>query len=302
VESDPIDIAVLPTLSGITEGGGSVVITPPTGAYVSNSVALVTALPSQGWTLLQWLGDATGTNPWVILTMTRNKTARAMFGTTLNTTVVGAGRIVVSPVSPLYPYGTEVLLTAVPEPGNYLAFWANAASGMTQDPLTFKVTNANPTVTAVFASLPGSQTNTLTVSTDGGGQVTATPPGNRFMRGTNVTLQAVPNPRQQFLGWSGDASGDQNPLSVTMNSHKVITANFTKRPTLRVGTPLEGLVEEGFRLTVMGEFGAQYSILGSTNLFDWMPVGTVTNTYGTVQLNDPAGTYLPWRLYRAVGD
>ena len=85
-----------------------------------------------------------------------------------------------------------------------------------------------------------------------------------------------------------------------MTSNKVITANFTKRPTMRVGTPLEGLVEDGFRLTVLGEFGSPYSILGTTNLLEWTPIGTVTNTYGTVQLTDSAATNLPYRAYRAV--
>ena len=31
---------------------------------------------------------------------------------------------------------------------------------------------------------------------------------------------------------------------VPMTQSKVITANFTKRPSLRVGTPIEGLVDE----------------------------------------------------------
>jgi hypothetical protein len=85
-----------------------------------------------------------------------------------------------------------------------------------------------------------------------------------------------------------------------MNTSKVITANFTKRPSLRVGTPLEGFVEDGFRLTLTGEFGAPYAILGSTNLLDWDSVGTVTNTYGMIQFTDTVATNLPARFYRAL--
>jgi hypothetical protein len=92
----------------------------------------------------------------------------------------------------------------------------------------------------------------------------------------------------------------QNPLAVTMNASKMITANFTKQPSLRVGTSLEGLVEDGFRLTLTGEFGASYAILGSTNLLDWATIGTGTNTYGTVQFTDPAATNLPACFYRAL--
>jgi hypothetical protein len=299
VAGDPVSIAILPTLTGLTDGGGSIAIEPPMGDYFSNSLAVVTATPASGWTFLQWLGDAAGTNPVVNLNMTRNKTVRAVFGTVLNTTV-GNGSIVVNPTSAWHPFGSQVRLTALPVTGNYLVFWANAVAGQTNNPLTFTITNASPTVTAVFASLGGTQANALTVIPDGRGQVTLTPPGSCFPLNTNVVLQATPNSGQEFLGWTGDATGTENPLLVTMNSNKVITASFTKRPGLQVGPPLEGLVEEGFRLTLTGELGGEYEILGSTNLLDWLPAGTVTNAYGTIQFTDPATTNLPARFYRAL--
>jgi hypothetical protein len=46
----------------------------------------------------------------------------------------------------------------------------------------------------------------------------------------------------------------------------------------------ELLSQEGFRLTLTGEFGAVYQIDGSTDLSGWTPLGTVTNDWGTVQL------------------
>ena len=300
VAGDPVSIVILPTLTGLTDGGGSVAIQPPAGDYFSNSLAVVAATPAPGWTFLQWLGDATGTNPVVNLSMTRNKSVRAVFGTTLNTTVVGSGSIVSSPVSLWYPYGSQVRLTAVPATGNYLPFWANAAVGLTNNPLTFTMSNANPTVTAVFASLGATHTNALTVIPDGRGQVTLTPPGNRFPLNTNVMLQATPDSGQEFLGWSGAATGTDNPLVVTMTSNKVITASFTKRPWLHGEGNPDLLSQDGFRLTLTGEFGVAYQILASTDWSGWTPLGTVTNDWGTVQFTDGAGTNLPQRLYRAV--
>jgi hypothetical protein len=300
VAGDPLAIVILPTLIGLTEGGGSVAIEPAAGAYFSNDLALVTAAADPGWTFLHWLGDATGANPTVSVRMTRNKAVRAVFGTTLSTTVVGGGSILVSPVSAWHPYGSQVRFTAVPTTGNYLAFWANAASGQTNNPLTFTVTNANPTVTAVFSSLGGTQTNALTVIPNGRGQVTLTPPGNRFPSNTNVVLRAMPEPGQEFLGWSGAASGSQNPLIVTMNSNKVITASFTKRSRLQMEGGLEVLRQDGFRLTLTGEFGVRYQILGSTDLSAWTPLATVTNDWGTVQFTDGEGTNWPQRFYQAL--
>jgi hypothetical protein len=300
VAGDPLSIVILPTLTGLTDGGGSVAIEPPAGAYFSNSLATVTAIPAPGWSFLQWLGDAAGTNPVANVSMTRSKTVRAMFGAVLSTTIVGGGSIVTSPLSPWYPYGSQVCLTAVPATGNCLAFWANAAAGQTNDPLIFTVTNASPTVTAVFATLGGTKTNALTVIPDGRGQVTLTPPGTRFSLNTNVVLHATPDAGQAFLGWSGAASGSDNPLVVTMNSNKVVTASFSKRPWLYGEGNPDLLGQEGFRLTLTGEFGAAYQILGSTDLSGWALLGTVTNDWGVVQITDGAGTNLPQRFYRTV--
>jgi hypothetical protein len=135
---------------------------------------------------------------------------------------------------------------------------------------------------------------------NGSGQATATPAGNRFARGTNVVLNALPEAGQMFLGWSGDTNGTQNPLTVTMNTNKVITANFTKRPQLALGPCLGGAGEDGFQFTLRGESGAAYQILGSTNLIEWAPLGVVTNPFGTVQFKDGAGTNAGQRFYRAL--
>jgi len=155
-------------------------------------------------------------------------------------------------------------------------------------------------VTAVFASLGGTQTNALTVIPDGRGQVTLTPTGSRFPLNTDVMLRATPEAGQEFLGWAGAASGSQNPLVVKMNSNQVITASFTKRARLYGEGSPELLSQDGFRLTLTGEFGAVYQIVGSTDLRGWTPLGTVTNDWGTVQFTDGTGTNLPQRFYRAL--
>ena len=299
VAGDPISISILPNLTALTDGGGSVEIEPPVGEYLSNSLAVVTATPAPGWTFLQWLGDAAGTNPVVNLSMARSKTVRAVFGTALGTSTVGGGSVVVSPLSPLYPYGSFVRLTPVPATGNYHALWANAAAGHTNNPLLFAVTNANPTVTAVFASLSGTLSNALTVIPDGRGEVTLTPPGNRYRTNTSVLLQATPEPGQAFLGWSGAANGSENPLTVTLNSNKVITASFTKRPWLQGEGGADLLRQDGFRLTLNGEFGLAYQFFGSPDLRAWSPLATVTNTWGTVQFTDPAASTNGHEFYRA---
>ena len=47
-------------------------------------------------------------------------------------------------------------------------------------------------------------------------------------------------------------------------------------------------------------FGAEYRVLGSTDLSNWQPLGVVTNTYGTSQFTDEGATNTSVRFYRAV--
>ncbi len=265
--------------------------------YLQNSTVTVSAIPSPGWSFLQWLGDATATDATIALTMTRNKCIQAVFGTTVGTSAAGNGLISVSPQAPYYPYGQSLTATAVPQQGNYFAFWANAATG-TNNPLTFVVTNSNPTITAVFSTLNGGHF-ALTALASGKGRVTVSPFANTYSSGQAVTLTAQPDADQSFTGWSGSATGTQNPLVVTMNTSRVITGNFTARPSLDVLRCLGQINEDPLQLKLTGTLGEQYRIEGSTNLHDWTVLTTLTNLAGTLQFNDSFPTNKT-RFYRGV--
>jgi len=216
----------------------------------------------------------------------------AVFGTTLSTPPI----VSASPQSDLYPYGTTVKLTAIPPPGTYFQNWTGDATGAS-NPISLVITTANPSVSCQFGAL-GSGEYSLTVVENGRGHVQVSPSANRYTS-QFVTLTALPDPGQDFVGWSGDANGTQSALLLQMNQSKTISVTFTTRPTLRVGTPVEGLSEDGFRLTIQGEFGTPYSVSSSTNLRDWNLVGTITNVFGTVQLTDPTATNQSATFYRA---
>jgi hypothetical protein len=299
-ELGPIFVLLPPiyTLSATTAGGGSVTFNPPGGSYFSNATVSVTAAPSAGWTFLHWLGDLAGSNNPASITMSRNKQVQPVFGTTLSTSVAGNGSISKIPDSSLYPYGSVVRLVAIPQTGNYFGVWGNAASGNV-NPLSFTVTNANQTVSALFAPLGGGQA-ALTVIPDGFGHVTESPQANVYSTGAGVTLTALPDPGQSFIGWSGDASGSSNPLNITMTTSKVITASFSTLPRLSANPPVEGLLKDGFRFSLFGEFNRNYQIDVTTNIPNWAPLTILTNYYNQVQYLDPAGTNKTIRLYRAM--
>ncbi|MGY3089348.1 putative repeat protein (TIGR02543 family) [Hymenobacter sp. UYAg731] len=71
---------------------------------------------------------------------------------------------------------------------------------------------------------------TLTTAVFGSGTITKSPSQTTYANGTSVTLTATPAAGFQFSGWSGAATGTANPLSVTMNANKNITATFTAIP------------------------------------------------------------------------
>jgi|GEM_PF-376794 len=70
---------------------------------------------------------------------------------------------------------------------------------------------------------------TLSTETVGSGRIILNPPGGVYDSGTLVTLTANPSSGWQFSSWSGDilGSGSARIDSVTMNSNKNMTGNFT---------------------------------------------------------------------------
>ena len=73
----------------------------------------------------------------------------------------------------------------------------------------------------------------LAVSASEGGSVDTS--GGSFDSNSSVTITATPADGYEFTGWSGNATGSTNPLTVTVDGNKNITANFsTKKLKLSV--------------------------------------------------------------------
>ncbi|MDA9361262.1 BspA family leucine-rich repeat surface protein [Flavobacteriaceae bacterium] len=67
---------------------------------------------------------------------------------------------------------------------------------------------------------------TLVVAASEGGSVDIS--GGTYNENSNVTVTAAPAEGYAFSGWSGDASGSTNPLSVSITGNKDITASFIR--------------------------------------------------------------------------
>ena len=161
----------------------------------------------------------------------------------------------------------------------------------------FNNVTADHTISASFAA----DLFTLTLTSVGTGSVAASPAQASYASGTVVQLTALPGTGFAFTGWSSDATGSTNPLSITMNANKSITAAFadTAAPVVIVLSPNGGeLVAEGShqslqwsavdnrvvahvdlrlsRTGAAGPFDLLASDVPNTGSFDWNATGPST--------------------------
>jgi subtilisin family serine protease len=126
-----------------------------------------------------------------------------------------------------YTYEEEVVLTATPDSGGSFSHWSGDISG-SENPKTVTM-NESKTVNAIFEreAVVVEEYN-LSISVSGSGTVVKNPDGESYRNGTEVELTASDSSGWRFSGWSGDASGSENPINVTMNDDKDITVTFSK--------------------------------------------------------------------------
>ena len=157
------------SLTVTTTGSGTVARIPDQPSYDYGSLLTLTATPSTGYEFVNWSGDASGTANPTTVTMDSDKSVTATFAVgqyALTVTVAGSGTVTKTPDQPLYEYGTEVTLTAVPGPGWLFVGWSGD-SVVIGDTLVVTM-NASRQVTATFAM---SDTPVVAVVAPNGGEV-----------------------------------------------------------------------------------------------------------------------------------
>ncbi len=223
------DVAALAshTLTVTTVGSGTVGKSPadqPT--YTHNTIVTLTANPGPGYLFVGWTGDTTGSGGSLTLPINRDRSITATFAPDNFTLTTDAappegGLVTRDPDLPSYPSGTVVSLTAAPSAGFRFDHWSGGTTG-TENPVLVTM-DASKSVTAHFVRV-----YTLTTAVDpvGGGSVGRSSPGPSYDVGTVVSLTATATGGWHFVEWSGGASGAVNPLEVTMDADKSITAKF----------------------------------------------------------------------------
>jgi hypothetical protein len=115
---------------------------------------------------------------------------------------------------------------------------------------------------------------TLKVTITGSGHVSLEPPGGIYSDGKQVMLTAHPDAGTYFDGWSGAVLTMTNPLSLTMNADKVVTATFgeidtNRRPTSNAGS--DQTVNTGTAVTLDGT--ASFDPDGDPLTYIWQQTG-----------------------------
>jgi uncharacterized repeat protein (TIGR02543 family) len=215
----------------ITASAGANGSISPSGVVAVNSGAnrLFTIIPATGYHIDSVIVDGMyqGTSATYQFTnVTASHTIRATFAQnpsdqfTISITTAN-GSVTKNPDQSLYLNGTSVVLTAVPATGYHFISWSGDTTG-TANPFTI-IMNGNKNITATFAI----NTYALNIILAGSGSVAKNPDQTSYSHGTSVTLTATPQAGYLFSGWSGSASGTTNPLTITMDTVKNITATFT---------------------------------------------------------------------------
>jgi hypothetical protein len=219
-----------------TPGGGSVTVNgqaiSPNTFYPIGTTVTIAAVTNNGWSFLNWSGDASGTSNPLSLVVSQTNNIQAVFGTVVSTNVSGKGSVDLEPTNPV-PFGTLLTATATPAPGYYLKLWGGEASG-TNSPTQISITTPTPTVGALFVPVPAGEC-TLNLVINGSGTVTVNPQQAFYNQGQSVTLTATAtNTATPFIGWSRDASGNSNPLTLVLDTNKVVEADFGSSPTVSI--------------------------------------------------------------------
>jgi len=205
--------------------GGTTDPAPGTYTYDSGTQVSIAAVPNAGYRFSGWTGDASGTENPLSVTMDSDKSITANFikQYSLSITVGIGGTTDPVPSSYLYDAGSQVILKAIPDTNYRFDKWSGDASGTT-NPITITM-DSDKSVIANFI-----RQYKLTIASGSGGTTDPAPGTYTHDSGAQVIVKATPNSGYEFSGWSGSVSGTTNPITITMDADKSVTASFSAIP------------------------------------------------------------------------
>ncbi len=223
------------------DGAGTIDPAPGTRLYAPGANVSVTATAASGATFTGWSGNATGTSNPLSVAMDSDKALTAHFSggsatTTYTLTLASSGAGSTTPAAGAHSYssGATVSVTATATSGATFTGWSGDATG-TSNPVSV-VMSSDKALTAHFSE-GDDTTYTLTLTSTGNGSTAPAAGAHSYSPGATVSVTATPTSGATFTGWSGDAAGTDNPISVAMTSNKSLTAQFSTSTPVKSGLP-----------------------------------------------------------------
>ncbi len=226
----------------------------PLGRPYQMSAPAVTGYHFLGWTVME--GSAAfsdASSPATSVTLSGGDARiQARYAINTYTLSVNATNCTVArnPDLATYEHGQPIVLTVTPAFGFQFISWPD---GSTANPRTVSL-SANTTLSVACTAIP-TFTLILAASPSGSGSIVADPAGSTHFTGTDVSLTPNPATGYDFVGWSGDLTGNTVPGAISMTANRSITANFAlKKYTLSLtrppGVPFGCAVNPGAPVTV----------------------------------------------------
>ena len=273
----------------ISATNGSVAKSPDLTSYDSNAVVQLTATPATGYTFTGWTGDASETTNPISVTMNGAKSITATFAIKSYTlTIVSPnGTVAKTPDLTSYDSNSVVGVKVTPAVGYSFIGWTGDIESSTD---SISVTmNAAKSITAVFMIKKYILTTTAV-----NGTVGKSPNLVSYDTNSVVELTATPASGYAFNGWTGDASGTTNPISVTMNAAKNITANFIALNVVELVSgwnmfSLNVIPQDSNATAVFGSMTHLVIVKSGDGKVFWPEFGI--NTIGTVHLGQAYQVY-----------
>ncbi len=157
----------------------------------------------------------------------------------LDISISGNGSVGIDPGQDKYEPGTEVDLEAEADDGWFFEGWTGDVPEDVEENEEITVTmDSDKEITANF-----NNTTTLDVSIEGDGSVEKDPDKERYDLEEEVTLTAEPDDDWVFDKWEGDypdGKSEEDKITIVMDSHKEVTANFMEAKDHTLQIDIEG--------------------------------------------------------------
>ena len=258
--------------------GGSICVSPASsdGYYGEGQVVEVTAAPTHGWQFDHWEGDLSGSDNPCTVTMDDDINATPIFTKQeiLTCIVTGQGTVTCDPSGVAFDYDEDVVLEATASEGwSFRQWWGDVDEDWKFDPRITLIMDQDRMVQAEFVVNNGAS---VALSTTVVGEGTVLPFGGSFAAGSDIELQALPRTGWTFVGWEGDASGDQPRMMLAMDSAKSVTGVFAKvnEPDVAIdtGDSDQGVASDDSEATTNDEADIDSNVEGLTQT---LPCATV---------------------------